>query len=552
MADFTWDIFISHAFEDKESVARPLANRLAGFGLKVWLDESEMHLGDSLREKIDAGLARSRFGLVILSPDFFAKVWTKSELDGLVAKEVEGIKVILPIWHQLSHDEVRRRSPILSGRLAASTSEGLDTVASKIIQAIENSGSIKRRDAPLFEGRLTKKVFFSLPEGSFLLSNLVKSDLAPALAESVPKDDLRKDFWERLSREGILKTKCYAFKDASAYRAHMASRHFYAPEEAEKLRDRRSRRTPTSDFDIELVRAYIAAGKSPPAAWRPLIKSLSFDDDKYKFDNLNGLSGLNQLERLDLFDVDAQSLKPLAGLKKLKWLYLNCEKTRDVTALSTLTNLEYLDLNVRLITSIDSISNLTHLKHLNICCDNVSDIFCLDNLTKLQFLSLSRTPVHNIEPLRSLTGLRTLDLTATLVEDIGALSKLHNLQNLSIWRTKVKDLGPLRGLTNLRTLDIDETNVEDVSDLRYLHDLRFLNARKTKIRDFTRLNHMVNLEILIDNEPYSGNATIDLNEEWQSWYWTRHLGIDDDYLHSMIAKHGNLVSVLQRVMRRSR
>jgi hypothetical protein len=154
MVGYKWDAFISHASEDKDSVARPLANHLAGFGLKIWLDESELHLGDSLREKIDAGLAQSRFGIVVLSADFFSKAWTKSELDGLVAKEIAGVKVVLPIWHNLDRDEVRKQSPILAGRLAASTSEGLATVATKIIRAIEDSGSIKRHVRPLFEGRL--------------------------------------------------------------------------------------------------------------------------------------------------------------------------------------------------------------------------------------------------------------------------------------------------------------------------------------------------------------------------------------------------------------
>jgi TIR domain/Protein of unknown function (DUF3606) len=443
MFEYEWDVFISHASEDKESVARPLANRLAGFGLKVWLDESELHLGDSLREKIDVGLAQSRFGLVILSPAFFAKIWTKSELDGLVAKEVDGIKVILPIWHKLGHNEVRQQSPILAGRLAATTSEGLDTVATKIVQAIENSGSIKRRDTPFFEGRLTKKIFYSLPEGSFLLSNLVKPDLTPAAAEPIPTHHLRKGFWEKLSREGLLKTKCYVFEDAAAYRAHMASRNFYAPEEEEKLRDRHARRSSLPDFDIELARAYIAAGKSPPATWRPLIKSLSFADKKYKFDNLVGLSELYGLERLDLFDVDAQSL-------------------------------------------------------------------------------------------------------------IGALSDLHGLQNLSLWKTKVRDLSPLRSLVNLRTLDIDETSVEDVSELQYLPDLRFLNARKTKIREFTKLKQIADLEIFVRNEPYDGKARIDLNEDWQTWYWTRHFGIDDEYLQLMVARHGNVASELQQRLRRVR
>src|ERR1700753_2303469 len=132
MIRYNWDVFVSHASEDKESVARPLSNHLAGYGLKVWLDESELHLGDSLRIKIDTGVAHSRFGIVVLSPAFFAKTWTKSELDGLVAREIEGVKVVLPIWHNLSHEEIKRWSPILAGRLAASTQEGLSRVAAKI------------------------------------------------------------------------------------------------------------------------------------------------------------------------------------------------------------------------------------------------------------------------------------------------------------------------------------------------------------------------------------------------------------------------------------
>lgn len=548
MAKYDWDIFISHAFEDKESVARPLANHLAGFGLKVWLDESELHLGDSLREKIDAGLAQSRFGLVILSPDFFAKVWTKSELDGLVAKEVEGIKVVLPIWHKLGHNEVRRQSPILAGRLAASTSEGLNTVATKIIRAIENSGSIKRRDTPLFEGRLTKKVFFSLPEGSFLLSNLVKSDLTPAVAESVPTLHLRESFWGRLKRAEVLKTKCYVFEDAATYRAHMASRNIYVPEEAGKLRDRRSGGMPLPDFDIELVRAYVAAGKSPPEAWRPLITALSFDDDKYKFENLNGLSELHQLERLDLFDIDPSNIDAIAGLKNLRWLYLSGERARNVKALSNLTNLEHLDLNMGRITSIDPLSSLSQLKHLNIFCKKVSDISPLRNLKKLEFLGLSRTPVQNVEPLRSLSNLRTLDLMATLVEDINELSELRNLENLSLWKTRVQDLRPLRNLTSLRTLDIDETGITEVAELQGLHSLRFLSACETKIHDFGNLKHLPNLEISIHNVLYDGNAQIDLGEDWQVWYWTRIFSVNKDDLSSLMAKHGNSASVLARVI----
>jgi hypothetical protein len=76
-----WDIFTSHASEDKVEVARPLANILSTKGMKVWLDESELFVGDRLRAKIDEGLAHSQFGIVILSPSFFSKHWPQAELD---------------------------------------------------------------------------------------------------------------------------------------------------------------------------------------------------------------------------------------------------------------------------------------------------------------------------------------------------------------------------------------------------------------------------------------------------------------------------------------
>jgi hypothetical protein len=118
------DVFISHAAEDKEEVARPLAEELRNLGLKVWYDEFELRVGDSLRRKVDSGLARSRFGIVVLSPDFFAKNWPQYELDGLVAKEMQDRRVvILPLWHKLSKDEVMRQSPSLADKVALSTSQ---------------------------------------------------------------------------------------------------------------------------------------------------------------------------------------------------------------------------------------------------------------------------------------------------------------------------------------------------------------------------------------------------------------------------------------------
>ncbi|MCC5653916.1 TIR domain-containing protein [Nostoc sp. XA013] len=117
-----YDAFISHASEDKEVLVRPLAEKLEEAGFFVWYDEFKLKVGDSLRRSIDKGLANSKFGIVVLSPSFFAKNWPQYELDGLVAKEMRGGKVILPLWHKVSKNEVMAYSPTLADKVALNTS----------------------------------------------------------------------------------------------------------------------------------------------------------------------------------------------------------------------------------------------------------------------------------------------------------------------------------------------------------------------------------------------------------------------------------------------
>lgn len=127
------DVFISHASEDKKDVARPLFDALTRLGWAVWLDELELKIGDSLSRQIDAALARSRFGIVILSPAFFAKEWPQRELGGLAARELAtGAKVILPVWHNVDHKYIAQRSLLLADRLGVLTSIGIDKVAREV------------------------------------------------------------------------------------------------------------------------------------------------------------------------------------------------------------------------------------------------------------------------------------------------------------------------------------------------------------------------------------------------------------------------------------
>jgi hypothetical protein len=102
----------------------------------VWIDRGELRVGDSLRERIDAGLANSRYGIVILSPHFFGKHYPTRELNGLAQRESGGAKVILPVWKDVSDIDVRRFSPPLADRIAARWETGLEAVASKLLLEI--------------------------------------------------------------------------------------------------------------------------------------------------------------------------------------------------------------------------------------------------------------------------------------------------------------------------------------------------------------------------------------------------------------------------------
>lgn len=117
-----YDVFISHSSEDKDDFVRPLTLELQNLGVKVWYDEFELKLGDSLRRSIDKGLINSKYGIVILSTSFFNRNWTQYELDGFVNREMNGMKVILPIWHKVSKDEVQKFSPSLADKVALNSS----------------------------------------------------------------------------------------------------------------------------------------------------------------------------------------------------------------------------------------------------------------------------------------------------------------------------------------------------------------------------------------------------------------------------------------------
>ena len=134
-----YDVFISHASEDRDLIVRPLADALVAESLIVWYDEFELRIGDSLRRKIDRGLADSRVGLVVLSHAFINKGWTNYELDGIITRTVDGQQILLPIWHNISKDEVAKYSPSLADKVARSTAtHTVEEIAAEIAGLIRN------------------------------------------------------------------------------------------------------------------------------------------------------------------------------------------------------------------------------------------------------------------------------------------------------------------------------------------------------------------------------------------------------------------------------
>ena len=134
-----YDVFLSHASEDKDDVARPLAALLRELGLRVWFDEFELRIGDNLVAKLNAGINASRFGILVLSDAFFAKRWTNHELDMLENLWVTEDRIIFPIWHNITLEEIRAFRAWLANIIGQSTAtQTIEEIANEINDVIND------------------------------------------------------------------------------------------------------------------------------------------------------------------------------------------------------------------------------------------------------------------------------------------------------------------------------------------------------------------------------------------------------------------------------
>lgn len=155
MAEFLYDVFISHAYEDKSTFANMFAATLKQKGLKVWYSGFELKLGDSIAGSINHALLEARFGIVIISPVYLGKQWAMNELKALLSQHTEGR--ILPVLHQISVQKAKAHLPVLADIYAVSSNKGLQVVVNKVLQAVKGKRKYVRKKAKSPAGKKRKK-----------------------------------------------------------------------------------------------------------------------------------------------------------------------------------------------------------------------------------------------------------------------------------------------------------------------------------------------------------------------------------------------------------
>ena len=139
-----YDFFICHASEDKEKYALPLSNSLSQLGYKVWIDNTQIYIGDSLVERIQEGIVNSRYAIILLTENFFndKKVWTKKELETFLMRDITVLKSILPVWCNIDINFINQHSPFLSALLAVKFEDGIRNVISELVKSASRDGVI--------------------------------------------------------------------------------------------------------------------------------------------------------------------------------------------------------------------------------------------------------------------------------------------------------------------------------------------------------------------------------------------------------------------------
>lgn len=135
------DVFLCHAWDDRKDAAKDLHDLLESKGVSVWFSEKDVMLGSSLLREIDKGLAKSRVGIVLVTPSFLKRVQNEGiadkELSALLARDL-----LVPVVHDTTFEELREVSPLLGSRSGLSTiDDSMGNIASKLAELVSFEAS---------------------------------------------------------------------------------------------------------------------------------------------------------------------------------------------------------------------------------------------------------------------------------------------------------------------------------------------------------------------------------------------------------------------------
>jgi hypothetical protein len=130
------DIFLCHAWDDRRGAAKELHDRLESLAVSVWFSEKDIVLGAPLLREIDKGLAKSRVGVVLVTPALLRRVQgegiAEKELSALLARDL-----LVPVVHETTYEALRDVSPLLGSRSGLNTSEdSMANVAAKLAELV--------------------------------------------------------------------------------------------------------------------------------------------------------------------------------------------------------------------------------------------------------------------------------------------------------------------------------------------------------------------------------------------------------------------------------
>jgi TIR domain len=130
------DVFLCHAWDDRKGAAKELHDLLESSGVSVWFSEKDVLLGATLLREIDKGLAKSRIGIVLVTPALLSRLAREGiadkELSALLARDL-----LVPIMHNTTYEDLREVSPLLGSRSGLSTAEEpMADVAAKLAELV--------------------------------------------------------------------------------------------------------------------------------------------------------------------------------------------------------------------------------------------------------------------------------------------------------------------------------------------------------------------------------------------------------------------------------